>query len=188
MNASGPSDDALQRTVWSAVSNDNPEWLECLAQLVSEMGRSQALALATIVDGKNTFLSGPGGSGKTHLMRAVIALARSVQKSQADEAIACTASTGVAASHLSGGMTVHSFIERVRRGVINAALLKLLILDEISMVTADLFERLSGVLQNKRLDTRPFGGVQLIIVGDFFQLAPIVDQPTGDRGGFYTFL
>ncbi len=129
----------------------------------------------------NIFLSGPAGTGKTHTLKAIMKIVehRYMQ-------LVVTASTGIAAVLL-GGSTLHSFagiglgqntvaqiVRNVRPDVIKRWKdTDVLIIDEISMLSADYFVKLDAVVRLFRRSERPFGGIQLIISGDFLQLPPI---------------
>ena len=104
--------------------------------------------------------------------------------------MAVTASTGLAACNV-GGVTLHSFggiglgkeakpelvrkIKRNQKAKNRWMRTKVLIIDEISMVDGDLFDKLEGIARTIRNNGRPFGGIQLVITGDFFQLPPVPD-------------
>jgi len=104
--------------------------------------------------------------------------------------IAVTASTGLAACNI-GGITLHSFagiglgresvdqlvkkIKRNNKAKTRWLRTKVLIIDEISMVDGDLFDKLEGVARSLKNNGRPFGGIQLVVTGDFFQLPPVPD-------------
>ena len=130
------------------------------------------------------FLTGKAGTGKTTFLRDVVA---STAKS-----CMVVAPTGVAAIN-AGGVTIHSFFQlspapfvpgtrtadgkrfsfaKSKLRLIRS--LDLLIIDEISMVRADLLDAVDDALRRHRRDTRPFGGVQLLMIGDLHQLAPVV--------------
>lgn len=147
---------------------------------------TQEDALSILKIGKNVFLTGEPGSGKTHVANLFIAWlrARGVEP-------AITASTGIAATHI-GGLTVHSWSgigikerltrqdlrkivenRRVAERVRNA---KVLIIDEISMLAAGTLEMIESVCRSVRSDGRPFGGLQVVLVGDFFQLPPVTKR------------
>jgi ATP-dependent DNA helicase PIF1 len=144
-----------------------------------------------LVVGKNAsvFFTGPAGTGKSVLMRAIIQELK--QKWKRDpERLAVTASTGLAACNI-GGMTLHSFagiglgkedvptlVRKIRRNpkAKNRWLkTKTLIIDEVSMVDGELFDKLSQIGRTIRNNGRPWGGIQLVITGDFFQLPPVPD-------------
>ena len=138
---------------------------------------------------KSVFFTGSAGTGKSVLMREIIRTLRSKFKTQPDR-IAITASTGLAACNV-GGVTLHSFagiglgkddvpelvkkIKRNQKAKTRWMRTQILVVDEISMVDGDLFDKLEAVARNIRNNGRPFGGIQLVITGDFFQLPPVPD-------------
>ena len=144
--------------------------------------------MAILKSGKNVFITGPAGSGKTYLLNRYIDWL-----AQAGIIPAVTASTGIAATHLNGitihswtGMGVHDDLsesdvkELTKRGYLRQRFLRtqVLVIDEISMLAhyqLDLADRLFRAF--KRTDA-PFGGVQVVLCGDFFQLPPISRKPT----------
>jgi ATP-dependent exoDNAse (exonuclease V) alpha subunit len=131
------------------------------------------------------FLTGKAGTGKTTFLHAI--------KSKTPKRLVVTAPTGVAAIN-AGGVTLHSFFQlpfgpflpggevhtgqhRIRREKKNLIRsLDLLVIDEISMVRADLLDGVDSVLRRYRRSDLPFGGVQLLMIGDLHQLAPVVKQ------------
>jgi ATP-dependent DNA helicase PIF1 len=137
----------------------------------------------TTKEGKNVFLNGPGGCGKTYTIKELIRHFKLT-----NVAYAATALTGTAAYNF-GGKTIHSFIfggygdgkpadvlrkiPAVKRRVINAT--KILIIDEISMLGAELLNKIDYVLKAIRRCDDPFGGIILIVSGDFLQLPPVRD-------------
>ncbi len=148
---------------------------------------TQDEALAILKTGLNVFLTGEPGSGKTHTINRYIAWLR---ERGIDPAV--TASTGIAATHI-GGMTIHSWSgigvkrdisdheieliqsrEKTALRIINA---KVLVIDEISMLDAATLDTIDRVLRTLRRrpmqEEQPFGGLQIIFVGDFFQLPPV---------------
>lgn len=140
--------------------------------------------------GKSVFFTGPAGTGKSVLMRSIV---QEMKKKYAKdpERLAVTASTGLAACNV-GGMTLHSFagiglgkddaqtlVKKIRRNhkAKNRWIrTRVLIIDEISMVDGDLFDKLSQIGRIIRNNGRPWGGIQLVITGDFFQLPPVPDR------------
>ncbi|KAI3534545.1 DNA repair and recombination protein pif1 [Colletotrichum filicis] len=143
--------------------------------------------------GQSVFFTGPAGTGKSVLMRSIIA--ELTKKWARDpERLAVTASTGLAACNI-GGQTLHSFsgiglgkedvqalVKKIRRNpkAKNRWLrTKILVLDEVSMVDGDLFDKLSQIGRTIRNNGKPWGGIQLVVTGDFFQLPPV---PDGDKG------
>jgi ATP-dependent DNA helicase PIF1 len=150
---------------------------------------------------KSVFFTGSAGTGKSVLMRSIIAELRRKHSSN-PERIAVTASTGLAACNI-GGVTLHSFggiglgkedvpalvkkIKRNQKAKNRWIKTKVLIIDEISMVDGDLFDKLEGIARVIRSDGRPFGGIQLVITGDFFQLPPVPDFDNKARGVKFAF-
>ncbi|WP_319407794.1 helix-turn-helix domain-containing protein [uncultured Desulfosarcina sp.] len=135
--------------------------------------------------GCHIFLTGKAGTGKTTFLQSL--------KKNSLKRLAVTAPTGVAAIN-AGGVTLHSFFQlpfgpfvpgsetnrsqyrfsNDKIGIIKS--LDLLIIDEISMVRADLLDGVDSVLRRFRRNDRPFGGVQLLMIGDLFQLPPVVRE------------
>ncbi len=143
----------------------------------------QATALKILKSGQNVFLTGSAGTGKTHLLNQFIDF---LKERKINPTV--LAPTGIAASHLNG-QTIHSFfalgikdeiddwyldsllqkkylIDRFRK-------LKVLIIDEISMVSPEIFSSMDKILKAFKFSDQPFGGVQVILSGDFFQLPPV---------------
>jgi ATP-dependent exoDNAse (exonuclease V) alpha subunit len=143
----------------------------------------QKEALDILKMGYNTFLTGPPGSGKTFLLNKYIEYLR---KNNAPVSI--TASTGIAATHM-GGTTLHSWsglgireelddqeVKKVcEKGYMRTRIKSagVLIIDEISMIKASQFEAVNKICQYVRRNPRPFGGLQVVCSGDFFQLPPV---------------
>ena len=132
--------------------------------------------------GVSIFLTGKAGTGKTTFLKEVM-------KNSAKTAVV-VAPTGVAAIN-AGGVTIHSFFQISPAPYIPGAetrdnyafskhklrvirSIDLLVIDEISMVRADLLDAIDNALRKYRRDSRPFGGVQLLMIGDLQQLAPVV--------------
>ena len=148
----------------------------------------------SLVAGKNIFLTGGGGTGKSYLLSVINAELPRIKKSPADGAlplrIQTTALTGCAALLLgTHAKTVHSWaaiglgkesvkdlVDRIRKKKMQKRWTQtdMLIIDEISMMTIELLEKLDQIGQILRKNTRPFGGIQLLFVGDFFQLPPVI--------------
>lgn len=145
-----------------------------------------AAARAALEAGRNVLLTGKAGTGKTTFLDWF--------RQQTDKNIAVVAPTGVAALNVRG-QTIHSFFElkpgfltpdhrfRIRNRKLFKAL-DLLIVDEISMVRADLFDAMAAILKQYGPHPRqPFGGVQICLVGDLLQLPPIISP--GEREAFH---
>ncbi|KAI7088466.1 ATP-dependent DNA helicase, partial [Hortaea werneckii] len=127
------------------------------------------------------------GTGKSVLLREIIAGLRKKYQREPDR-VAVTASTGLAACNI-GGVTLHSFagiglgkeevpelvkkIKKNQKAKHRWMRTKVLVIDEVSMVDAELFDKLEAIARQLRNNGRPFGGIQLVITGDFFQLPPV---------------
>jgi len=150
-------------------------------------------ALAVLDSGRSVFLTGPAGSGKTYVLNKFIQDARMDGKS-----VAVTASTGIAATHL-GGNTIHSWsgvgiadelhdrmigdMSQSRQDQIGKA--DILIIDEVSMLHDFRLDMVDEICRQVRADSTPFGGLQVVLSGDFFQLPPI-NRGDSKQGGFVT--
>lgn len=144
---------------------------------------TQERALEILKTGGNVFLTGEPGSGKTYVINSFIAYLEASRLR-----VAVTASTGIAATHI-GGMTIHSWsgigardtlssydLEQIasqKKTIDRVGKAHVLVIDEISMLDAKLIDMVSAVCKAVRKNTQPFGGLQVVFVGDFFQLPPI---------------
>ena len=144
---------------------------------------TQGEALDILKLGHNVYLTGSAGSGKTFLLNQYIAYLR-----QHSVPLAVTASTGIAATHING-MTIHSWSGLGIKDSITEAEIddlesrrylwgrfhetKVLIIDEVSMLHHFRLDLVERIVRTIRRNGRPFGGMQVILCGDFFQLPPI---------------
>jgi len=148
---------------------------------ISSLSEKQRLAFDAIQEGQNVFLTGPGGTGKTYLIGLI---------KETLPNVAVTAMTGCAALLLGqGAKTIHSWagiglgtggfeqmigrIRMMKKAAVAWRNTRTLIIDEISMMTPDILELLDKVGKRLRNSSRPFGGLQVVFVGDFFQLPPV---------------
>lgn len=137
--------------------------------------------------GTHLFLTGKAGTGKTTFLRRL--------KEQSPKRMVILAPTGIAAIN-AGGVTIHSFFQlsfapfvpettfnssqthyrfsKEKRNIIRS--MDLLVIDEISMVRADLLDAIDSALRRYRDREKPFGGIQLLMIGDLQQLAPVVKE------------
>ena len=141
---------------------------------------------------KNLFITGKAGTGKTSFLRKL--------KADKPKQMVVLAPTGVAAIN-AGGVTVHSFfqfdfsyfipgvthykreIKQEHRELIKS--LELIVIDEVSMLRADLLDKIDDALRHYRKDKRPFGGVQMVLMGDVLQLPPIDSKELEPLKGHY---
>lgn len=151
----------------------------------------QEVALEIMLSGESVLLTGQAGAGKTFVLNQFIKLARSEGKK-----VAVTATTGLAATHL-GGSTIHAWsgmgiADEVHRGLIdNMSKMRhdiiektdVLIIDEISMMHDFRLDMVDEICRIVRKKDEPFGGIQVVMSGDFFQLPPI-NRGDSRAGGF----
>ncbi len=144
---------------------------------------TQKEALTILKTGANIFLTGEPGAGKTYVLNQYIEYLK-----DHDLTVSVTASTGIAATHI-GGVTIHSWSGMGVRKKISPQEIdalegkqylwkrfektKVLIIDEISMLSSDQFDTVDEICRAFKRNTKPFGGIQVVVVGDFFQLPPI---------------
>ncbi|KAK7064561.1 DNA helicase Pif1 like protein [Favolaschia claudopus] len=169
------------------------------------LSREQQKVFEMVLAGKSVFFTGPAvrfelvqsvrlivqkGTGKSILLKEIIRALRDDPR-RGFETLAVTASTGIAGLNI-GGSTVHSFAgiglgkeskERLGDKIKGSYKLRTrwrktqtLIIDEISMLDGVLFDKLEYIARFVRDPNRPFGGIQLVVSGDFFQLPPVPDQ------------
>lgn len=154
----------------------------------------QSSALDILKTGQNVFLTGSAGSGKTYTLNQYIDYLRARRVP-----VAVTASTGIAATHMNG-TTIHSWsgigikdelsdrdLANLSRKQFLADRLKdtaVLIIDEISMLHAKQLNLVNQVLKYVRKNDKPFGGIQVVVAGDFFQLPPIGSKSETNREKF----
>lgn len=144
---------------------------------------TQETALDILKLGHSVYLTGAAGSGKTYVLNQYIKYLR-----DAGIEVAITASTGIAATHM-GGVTIHAWsgigIRKVLHEADIASLMekqhlikrfqktKVLIIDEVSMLHHTQLDMLDRILRAFRNSDAPFGGIQVVLCGDFFQLPPV---------------
>ncbi|MCE3255127.1 MAG: hypothetical protein K0R25_621 [Rickettsiaceae bacterium] len=159
------------------------------------LSEEQKKVVYAIEDGDSVFVSGSAGTGKSHLLQYLKA-------NYSDAGLHITASTGIAAVNV-GGQTLHSWaaiglgnlpaeqiienmfsakFSRIRRKL---KLAKMLAIDEISMISAPVFDLLNELLKAVRENDKPFGDLQIILFGDFLQLPPV--NRSGELADNYQF-
>jgi ATP-dependent DNA helicase PIF1 len=150
-----------------------------------DLSPEQQLALAAVLSLKNVFITGPGGTGKSYLIERITkSLAEQMRK------VEVVASTGTAAQQVDG-QTMNAFfgygipraVEDFKK-MANSALqterirsTDVLIIEEVSMVSGELLDNIDPIIRRIRgREHEPFGGMQIVFVGDFFQLPPVRDR------------
>lgn len=149
-------------------------------------------ALKLVLNGKSLFITGKAGTGKTTVLREITAQCKGIGKN-----VVVLSPTGVAAKN-AGGVTIHSFLhlplgpyipglrmpklyslkeEEIR--VVNKV--DLIIIDEVSMVRCDLLDEVDDVLRHYRKNSLPFGGIQVVMFGDLYQLMPVAQEEDWEK-------
>ena len=144
-------------------------------------------AIELVMEGKSLFITGKAGTGKTQLLKEIMSRLEAKKRY-----VAVTAPTGIAA-HNADGVTLHSFLHlplspylpgvKIPRlydlnedEVRVVRQLQVLIIDEVSMVRCDMMDAADDILRHYRNSKEPFGGVQVVMFGDLFQLMPVADE------------
>jgi ATP-dependent DNA helicase PIF1 len=163
---------------------------------IKDLSQEQRLAYKKFVQGENVFITGPGGTGKTRLIKNFIEHIKSINANHA-----ICAMTGCAAILLNcNAKTLHSWsgikiakgtktevinmVLRNKRVVQNWKRTKGIILDEVSMLSKKIFEIIEELARIIKGSTKPFGGMQVIFTGDFFQLPPVGSDGEPDTEKF----
>lgn len=155
---------------------------------------TQDQTLAILKSGKNVFLTGSAGTGKTYVLNQYIDYLK-----ERKVPVAITASTGIAATHING-MTIHAWSGIGVKNSLNSSQLKnlktkkyltkkfekveVLLIDEISMLHRNQLEMVDQVLKYFKMNQLPFGGIQVIFCGDFFQLPPVGTGSSREKFAF----
>ena len=161
-----------------------------------ELSREQQIAFDKYVQGHNIFITGPGGAGKSALIKMINQHAYKQFKD-----IHVTALTGCAAVLLNckaktlhswagiglGNGTIEQLVSKIKKNKFAKALWRgtdILVVDEVSMLSLKLFNTLNEIGKAVRGNFKPFGGIQIIFSGDFFQLPPVGDKDEPDTQRF----
>jgi len=161
-----------------------------------ELSKEQQIAFDKYVQGHNIFITGPGGAGKSELIRLIYKHAYSQFKD-----IHVTALTGCASILLNckaktlhswagiglGNATTEQLIFKIKKNKFLKSIWKktdILVVDEVSMLSLKLFNMLNDIGKAVRGNQKPFGGIQLIFSGDFYQLPPVGDKDDIDTQRF----
>ena len=158
---------------------------------ISGLTEDQSIAYQMFLEGKNILITGQAGTGKSHLVRKIVNNCERTNRN-----FAVTAMTGSAAV-LINGKTLHSWgnlgigdkpADYLAEKILAAwpkktkwQKCKVLIVDEVSMMNANFFELFEEVARRVRFTTSPFGGIQVILLGDFYQLPPVSKMDEDNR-------
>lgn len=161
-----------------------PPTTETQTSLVALSDEQRAI-VDYVLNGQNVFFTGSAGTGKSVVLRLLV---QELKRKHGSYCVGVTASTGLAACNING-QTVHKFLSiglgtgspqdlanKIKRnGAAKKrwASLRVLIVDEILMIDGTLFTKLDEVAKILRNNKRPFGGIQIVCTGDFFQLPPV---------------
>ena len=144
----------------------------------SPLTKLQQVAFDAMLERKSVFVTGEAGTGKTEVIKRFI-------RERGREGLALTSTTGTSALNI-GGVTLHSYLGLgLGRQSVDALVSKVfmrkylrqrwLVIDEISMLSCELFDKIDKIARRVRRSCRPFGGIQLVVSGDFLQL-PVVNS------------
>lgn len=156
------------------------------------LSNEQERVLKLAMRGVSLFYTGSAGTGKSVLLKAII---KSLRAKYKPGEVAVTASTGLAACNI-GGNTLHSFsgaglahgevsqlikkIRKNKKAIQRWNEVKVLVIDEISMIDGHFFNKLNEIAKIIRKSKIAFGGIQLVVCGDFYQLPPVVKKTAPD--------
>ncbi|KAH9575905.1 hypothetical protein CY35_01G135300 [Sphagnum magellanicum] len=188
-------------TIIKREEEEEEQFPDQISERAQQLSPEQQKIVDLVAQGKNVFITGPGGTGKSFLLQYIVhiltrrypseCIAPSVSN-QKDRCecyvcnVAITASTGIAALEI-GGTTLHSAagigipyevkdFNKMWNLKNKWRNLSVLVIDEISMISGELFEYLEQTICKIRANEKPFGGLQVIVAGDFFQLLPIQNK------------
>jgi len=152
----------------------------------------QQKAIDAVMDGRHVLITGGAGVGKTATTNEILKRLDEKFGEDADDKVVVTTSTGVSAV-LMGGCTLHcaagisvprftSDFKKIRNQPYKQAWeqLEVLIIDEVSMISGEFFDQFEEQVRKLRNNDQPFGGLQLVLVGDFAQLPPVVTKPPAE--------
>lgn len=181
----GKSQDNLMNKTRELIEEYNQE--NGIDEKFIELSKDQQLALDLFKEGKNLLILGSGGTGKSKLIQEMTYHTSKCTSKN----IVVTATTGIAAYNING-LTIHSFmgigtgdqnIDILIRKIRSKPPLRdrirnvdILVIDEISMMSAELFEKINAICQTIRRSAAPFGGIQVVLTGDLLQLLPVFNK------------
>ncbi len=160
------------------------------------LSSAQKKILRKAYQGENLLMTGPGGVGKSLVIKLIVYASQSQGKN-----IQVCGMTGAAASLLDNAITLHAFsgfrllrdaskeeivarVQKNKKAARNWRSIDLLIIDEVSMLSKRFFEMIDSIAKKIRNNDSPFGGIQVIVSGDFYQIPPVADRGVPDSGKF----
>ena len=155
-----------------------------MSEIVKILSDEQKIAFDTIENThQNVLILGSAGTGKSTFVNYL--------KSASKKRIICACPTAVAALNI-GGQTIHSLFQIQPRDFVFPEFLKLkarvrnvltatdiLVLDEVSMISPDVMDAMDILARSARRNNEPFGGIQVVAIGDLFQLPPVITRDAG---------
>lgn len=187
--AGGPAVGQLSMTDRANVTATKPPPLD--GAMEPELSAQQKAVLDMVMKKQSLMFTGGAGTGKSVLARALVRKLR--QTYNWDDAVAVCALTGIAALHI-GGQTIHAWagvglgnkpvqelikvVKKSKASTKRWLAAQVLLVDEVSMMDAVLFDKLEELARSVRQSSKPFGGIQLVLIGDFYQLPPVITAPT----------
>ncbi len=166
-------------------------------EFLNTLDVKQLIILEEFINGNNVFMSGPGGTGKSYLINVIKHLCLQSKKN-----FDITAMTGCAAVLIQGktiqswggtgiinSVEIKEYIKRINRNkkIINWIEIDVLIVDEVSMLSKKTFNILDNIAKSIRKNDKPFGGIQLVFSGDFYQLPPVNDNEVDEDASLFCF-
>lgn len=161
-----------------------------IKSLVTLSDEQRAIVHTIVVKGENLFFTGSAGTGKSVVLRQLV---QELQRKHGPFAVGVTASTGLAACNIKG-QTLHKFLSiglgtgspqdlamKIKRNGIAKKkwkTLQVLVIDEVLMIDGKLFTKIDQIAQILRENQKPFGGIQIVCSGDFYQLPPVSHDNT----------
>lgn len=165
---------------------------------LSTLSKEQKYALDLFKRGENVFLSGPGGTGKTKLIECFVQ--HCVQYNIKHQVCALTGCATILLPKMCNARTIHSWsgirlckgenakiVEnalKYKKNKSNWRSIRVLIIDEVSMMSLKVFNVLNEIAKKAQFNNNPFGGIQVVFVGDFYQLPPVGSQEDIDSEKF----
>ena len=158
-----------------------------------ELSDTQRLAFSKFRSGESLLILGSAGTGKSRLIKE---FQKYIKRNDQSKTMYITSTTGISAYNI-GGITINSFmgigtgedslellVKRLRYKIAIKDRIRrtdILIIDEISMLSAAIFEKIDSIFQILKRSKKPFGGVQIILTGDFLQLETVFSNTNGDN-------